>query len=175
MKKGGMMVTHVIRYPGTRTALLDWRASLWSGLIAGAVFMMLEMIMVPLFLGMSAWAPVRMIAAIVMGPGILPPPGEPATFQLGALRVAMLVHFPLAIIYAFIGGLFFQRMATIPALIVGGLLGLLLYYINFYGFTAVFEWFAMARNWVSIFAHIVFGIAAAGAYKAIQDPEPRRG
>jgi hypothetical protein len=42
----------------------------------------------------------------------------------------------------------------------------LLYVVNFYGFTALFPWFAMARNWVSIVAHAVFGFAAAWVYEA---------
>jgi hypothetical protein len=40
--------------------------------------------------------------------------------------------------------------------------------VNFYGFTALFPWFAMARNWISIFGHLVFGLVAAGAYVAIR-------
>jgi hypothetical protein len=35
----------------------DRPAADYSGLITGAIFMMLEMIMVPLFLGGSAWSP----------------------------------------------------------------------------------------------------------------------
>lgn len=37
----------------------DWKAAIWAGIIAGAVFMMLEMIMVPLSLGGSPWGPPR--------------------------------------------------------------------------------------------------------------------
>ena len=70
----------------------NWAAAIWAGVIAGAVFMMLEMIMVPLFLGMSGWGPPRMIAAIVVAQGVLPPP---ATFDSGILMVAMMVHFVL--------------------------------------------------------------------------------
>lgn len=50
------------------------------------------------------------------------------------------------------------------ALAVGAGYGLALYLVNFYLFTAVFPWFAMARNWVSVFAHIVFGLVAAWVY-----------
>lgn len=41
--------------------------------------------------------------------------------------------------------------------------------MNFYGFTTLFPWFAMARNWVSVFAHLVFGLAAAWAYKTLAE------
>lgn len=145
----------------------DWRAAVLSGLIGGLVFMILEMAMVPLFLGGSAWGPPRMIAAIVMGNEVLPPP---ATFDMGIVMVAMLVHFPLSIIYAIAAAIIFDRVSPLPSVIIGAVLGLLVYVINFYGFTAVFPWFAEARNWVSIFAHIVFGVAVAASYEGLVRP-----
>jgi hypothetical protein len=42
------------------------KAAILAGLIAGVVFMMLEMILVPVFMNGSPWAPPRMIAAIIM-------------------------------------------------------------------------------------------------------------
>ncbi len=148
----------------SHTRTIDWKAAIWAGVISGAVFMMLEMIMVPLFLDGSPWGPPRMIAAIVMGQGVLPPP---ATFDAGILMVAMVVHFALSILYGIILAFLISRMDLGVALAIGAALGLALYLINFYGMTAVFPWFAMARNWVSIFAHAVFGVAAAWAYKAL--------
>jgi len=104
------------------------------------------------------------------GNDVLPPP---ATFDFGILMVAMLVHFPLSILYAVIAAPIFARMSAGPALVVGAVLGLLLYLINFYGFTAVFDWFAMARNWVSAFAHGAFGLVAALAYKGLARQLPQ--
>lgn len=54
-----------------------FKAVIIAALIAGAVFMMLEMIMVPLFLNGSPWAPPRLIAGIIMGKSVLPMPGQP--------------------------------------------------------------------------------------------------
>lgn len=143
---------------------IDWSASIWAGIVAGAVFMALEMMMVPLFLGESMWGPPRMMAAIVLGEGVLPPP---ATFAPGIFVAALVVHFVLSVLYAVILAGIIARMGVATALAVGGLFGLGLYLINFYGFTVLFPWFAMARNWVSIIAHIVFGAVAAWGYKAI--------
>ena len=53
----------------------DWKAGAWAGLAAGAVFMMLEMGMVWMFLGQSPWGPPHMIAAMALGEDVLPPPG----------------------------------------------------------------------------------------------------
>ncbi len=160
-----MTQAHYHPTPQVQRYTPDWPAAVYSGLIAGAVFMILEMVMVPLFLGQSAWGPPRMIAAIVMGKGVLPPP---ATFHLGILTVAMLVHFSLSIIYAVVFDWVTERLGLTATILLGAVFGLLLYLINFYGFTAIFPWFAMARNWVSIFAHIVFGVNVAVAYKGIE-------
>lgn len=75
---------------------LDWKGGIWSGLIAGLVFLNLEMLMVRLIMGQSTWGPPRMIAAMVLGRDVLLPP---ATFDIGVVMAAMPVHFVLAIIY----------------------------------------------------------------------------
>lgn len=156
----------------TRRPGVDWSAAVWAGVISGAVFMMLEMIMVPMFLDGSPWGPPRMIAAMVLGQDVLPPP---ATFDFVILMAAMVVHFVLSILYAIVLALIVRRWTMGPAVLVGGGFGLGLYLANFYVFTAVFPWFANARNWVSIFAHIMFGVVAAWAYKALESRRVRAG
>ena len=150
---------------------VDWRAGVYAGLIAGVVFMMLEMGMVWLFMGESPWAPPRMIAAIVLGEGVLPmPPDKPATFSFGIVMTAMIIHFVLSIIYGLIGAaIVANRMGYAAAIGLGALAGLVIYLINFYPIAnAFFPWFAMARNWISIFAHVVFGAVAGWAYVALR-------
>jgi hypothetical protein len=143
-------------------ARLNVSGILWSGFIAGLIFLMLEMIMVSLFLGGSAWGPPRMIAAMVLGQGVLPPP---ATFALGIMVTALVIHFLLSWIYAAAFDWVFGGMRTGPFIAVGVLFGLLLYLVNFYVFTAVWPWFAEARNWVSVFVHLVYGGVLAWTYK----------
>lgn len=152
------------------TASPDWKAAVWAGLIAGLVFMMLEMIMVPLFLGGSPWGPPRMIAAIALGGSVLPNPPPPPTFDFGVIMTAVVVHLILSIVFAIALAFVIRRMELGMALLVGAAFGLVLYFVNFYGFTAVFPWFAMARNWVSIFSHIVFGAVAAWVYLRLVRP-----
>ena len=148
------------------TAKLNIRAAIWAGVIAGAVFMMLEMGLVATVGGDSPWAPPRMIAAMVLGPGVLPPP---ATFDIGILMVTMMIHFALSIAYGvLLGWLISRRQAGLAAASVLGLaFGLLIYFVNFYGFTAVWPWFAMARNGISIFAHAMFGLVLGASYRMV--------
>lgn len=142
---------------------LDWKAGIWSGLIAGLAFLILEMLMVWLFMGESPWGPPRMIAAMVLGRDVLPPP---ATFDIGVVTAAMMVHFFLAITYGLVVGLLVHRATQRGvALLIGAGFGLAVYLVNFYLIApALFPWFEMARNWISIFNHILFGVVAAGAY-----------
>lgn len=138
--------------------VVHWRATVLAGLISGTVFLMFEMPAVALFLGMSPWAPPRMMAAIVLGQGVLPPP---ETFDFGIVMTAMMLHFALAVAYTYIIALIVQNRSTGVAAGVGAIVGLVLYLINFYGFTSIFPWFAMARNSVSVAGHVLFGAVAA--------------
>lgn len=140
------------------------KAAIWAALIAGAVFMILEMIMVPVFMGGSPWGPPRMIAAIGMGEGVLPPP---ATFDAAIVLVAMLIHFGLSVVLAFVFAFIARGRAIGMAVGLGAAFGLVVYFVNFYGMTAVFPWFAMARGWIGIFAHIVYGAVLGAVYTSM--------
>lgn len=134
-----------------------------AGLIAAAAFMMMEMGLVAMA-GQSPWGPPRMIAAIVMGPGVLPPP---ATFDLVVLMAAMGVHFMLSIVIGVAFALVARRFGLLMTLMVGAVVGLGLYVVNFYGFSAIFPWFAMARNAISIVSHLAFGMVLGLSYRLL--------
>lgn len=151
------------------TERIDWKAAFLAGLIAGAVFMMLEMVLVATVGGGSPWGPPRMIAAIIMGREVLPPP---ATFELVPMMVAMMVHLLLSILLGIILGwaISHWRFGLTISVIVGTVFGLIIYVVNFYGFSSIWPWFAMARGWISIFAHAMFGLVLGWAYYAIATP-----
>ena len=133
-----------------------------AGIIAGIVFVMVEMAAVTMVMGMSPWGPPRMMAAIVLGEGALPPP---ETFDAGIVFVGMMVHFVLSAVLGAGFAMAASRMCTslAHATIAGILMGIVIYGVNFYGFTALFPWFAMARNAITITAHAIFG-AVMGWY-----------
>jgi len=83
------------------------------------------------------------------------------------MMAAMAVHFVLSIVigigFAFIA----KRFGWVMAVVVGAVIGLALYVVNFYGMTAFFPWFAMARNTISIVSHIAFGMVLGLSYKAL--------
>lgn len=145
----------------------DPKAAIGAGVISGVVFMMLEMLLVPMFLGGSPWAPPRMIAAIAMGRDVLPPP---ATFDAGIMIVAIMIHMVLSIALGLVFALLARGWTIGMAIVAGAVFGLVIYLFNFYVMTAVFPWFADARHWVSIVAHVVFGLVLGWTYATFVRP-----
>jgi hypothetical protein len=90
---------------------------------------------------------------------------SPNTFDLGVIATAVVVHMVLAIIYGIILAFLITRLDIGMAVMAGAIYGLALYAINFYGFTKWFPWFADARDWISIFTHIVQSGLMAYLYK----------
>lgn len=145
--------------------LVDWRAAFWAGLIAGAIFLLVNLFVTPLVIGGNAWVMVRLFASIVMGEGILAPP---ATFDGAALLVALVTHFALAVAYSLLIAYIIHRGGLIAGIIAGALLGLALYSINFYTLTFFFPWFFAMRSGVFVAAHLLFGALAGGIYEALE-------
>ena len=145
----------------------DAGAAIRAGLIAGVFFLLIQTIMQPLFFGNSPWDPTQRIAAILLGGDILSPP---ARFDAGTLLAAIFVHFPLSILYALILALLVHRLDRMGALVTGAAFGVVLYLVNYFGFTGMFPWFAPARNWVTILSHLTFGMVAGWSYVALQRP-----
>lgn len=153
---------------GPAASRMRWGAAAWAGVIGGAVFMMAEMLMVWMFLGESPWAPPRMIAAMVMGREVLPPPAD---FAMAPVMVAMVIHFMLSIAYGLVIGLIVLKLGMGKALLAGAAFGLLaIYLLNFHLVAPLlFPWFTQAQNWVSVVAHVLFGMVVAGSYVALRD------
>lgn len=106
----------------------------------------------------------RLTAALLLGSSILPPP---ATFDMAAMLIAALIHFVLSVAYAAMLTALTVRLGTLAALMAGVGFGLALYVVNLYGFTLVFPWFAQTRGWITMIAHIVFGLSAVLAYRSL--------
>lgn len=161
--------------PIEKTKTTFSRAAIISGLIAGAVFLALEMILVPLFTDDNAWFPVRMIASLIMGKDVLlsalmygiTTPGTPAIYSLGILIIALILHFTMSIVFSFLICALCRGRNMVAALGIGAACGLVIYLINFYGFTTIFPWFEMGRNFISIAAHLAFGVVAAYTFEKI--------
>lgn len=159
--------------------LPDWRAAAVAGIAAGVVFAVLEALLT-LSMGGSAWTPLWMTAAIVMGHGVA---AQVATFSAGIVLVGLVVHFVLSVILglilAAIMAPFNLDSSVGMASLAGVIFGLAVYLINLYGMTGFFPWFIQARGALSLVTHLLFGLVAADVYlqygKRAAGPEAKRG
>ncbi|RQR54664.1 sodium:proline symporter [Burkholderia sp. Bp9140] len=109
----------------------------------------------------------RLTAAIVMGQSVL---GPSAGFDPAIMGVATLVHAALSLAYAAVLAMVVRHLSAGAALLAGGVFGLVLYGINLHAFTAIFPWFVPVRGAITLLAHLVFGVTAAGVYCIVRRP-----
>lgn len=107
------------------------------------------------------WRDSRLTAALVLGHGVLPPP---ATFDIEVMLAATAIHFLLSILYA-AALLPVRRSGPAVSLLAGAGFGIVLYFVNMHGFTAIFPWFAEARGGITLATHVVFGVAVSMSYQ----------
>ena len=146
----------------------------YAGIAAGIIASVFEVVLWALFtdaLPGILVRDVRLAAAIVLGPQALSPV---ETSDWATFLVATLVHFALSAIYGFILASLIRRLHTVPSLLVGSAFGLGLYVINMHGFTIIFPWFEAARDWITIAAHVTFGVTTAGVYTLLVQPRKPR-
>lgn len=146
----------------------DGRAAVWAGVAAGVGSALAQVLLWLVFTDAfpdALFRDARLTAAIVLGQGVLPPP---ATFDAVILLISALIHFALSIVYGLTLAWVLTRAAVGASLLIGALFGSVLYAVNLYGFTALFPWFAQVRDWVTLTAHLVFGVTAARVYRWLE-------
>ena len=144
-------------------APFSWRAALAASATGGLVFAVLHIGLLRAVHGVSPSVPIRMIAAIVLGPGAL---SSTDRFDPVVLLVAISIHGILSIVYGTFLALLLPAANAIWSILIGGLYGLILYYINFYGLNPFSPWFIEERDTMSMVSHLVFGAVVASAYRA---------
>jgi hypothetical protein len=145
--------------------LSGWRAMIWAGVMAGIASTLIEIMLWLIFTDdfpAILYRDARLTAAMVLGSSVLSPA---ATFDVGVMLMATLIHFMISISCAVLLALFTARLDIIPAPLAGIGFGIALYVVNLYGFTAIFPWFAQTRGWITLIAHGVFGLTAILVYR----------
>lgn len=145
--------------------VVDWRAAVLAGLIAGVVFLILQMVGRAMVTGGSVWLAPHYIAAMILGPDALPPP---APFDPLVVLIAIVLNTILSLIFTLILAAIIHEWQLITGVIVGALFGLALYAINYYSLSYFFPWFYPIRTWVDVAAHVLFGAIAGGIYEYLE-------
>ena len=144
----------------------DWAAAAVSGLAAGAVLMVLDLVWSTLFHPGGAWRISHMIAPIFIGTDTLRATGY--GFSVGVVSIALATHYLMGILFGLVLGAAMaqMRLDITPGLaaVTGLIAGVALYLFNFDVLTALFPWLAELRGADTIAAHVVFGMTAALLY-----------
>lgn len=149
---------HHFTVPG---AHISGKALVWAGLAAGAVFLVVELLLTRFVLGLNPGVLIRMIAAITQGSAMLPPP---ESADVSVTMAAVILHFVMSLLYAFVFAFIAKGRSARAATLLGAGYGLLLYVLNFYGFTQLFPWFVEMRHWTAVLSHLVFGATLGAMY-----------
>jgi hypothetical protein len=150
-------------FPNSRK-VVDFRAVFWAGIVSGLVFLVVNMLLSLLFLG-TPWIFIRMVAALLLGQDVLPPP---ASFDPAIFIVALVIHLLLSIVFTTILALMIHKWGLLVGIIGGAIFGLALYAINIYTFSFFFPWFFSLRSWIILLSHVFYGATAGGMYEALE-------
>jgi len=144
-------------------------AAIAAGLVAGAVaLLLLEFLAISIY-DESPWKLFRMMAAMVRGRDALDPSDE---FDAGLVAIGLALHFALALLYSLALACLIAELPQVYAGLAGALLGIALFYANFYGFAALFPWFISHRTVDTLVVHAVFGgLVARGYWQFVQSPD----
>ena len=138
---------------------VTWRAVLVSGLVAGTLFLVADLIFAPIFTHVGAALTLRYFAALVMGSKVLTQTGT------GILVTGVIVHYVLSLVFALVISLVIHRWGMVVGIVGGALLGVAIYGINLYTVTLLFPWFFAINSTVILLCHAIFGAVAGGVYE----------
>lgn len=113
--------------------------------------------------GNGPWGLFHAIGALALGPAA----ADASGFDLGTVLVAFTVHMTLAVAFAFVLAVVIRRMAVLPATVLGGLWGAILYLVNLHLMTDYYPWFTFERSLGMAAAHLFYGFATALAFEAL--------
>jgi hypothetical protein len=155
------MRTHLERARAQPPEPVEHPASpgLLCGLIAGSAYLIAQMGFAATVRGGEGWEPMQRIAAILMGPDTAPPPSE---VSVTVAVIALLIHFPLAMLYGRLIDRLVRGSALPSSALLGAAAGLAIYGLNF-GLIApfTFPWFEQSRDLITALDHVLFGLTAA--------------
>lgn len=145
--------------------VMDWRAAVIAGLLAGGLTLLLRMILWSTVTGGSPWTPFHHSASILLGQEVFAPTAAP---DFGVLAVGTLVHMGLSLVYTIILAFIIHRWGLVVGIVGGALFGLAIYVINYYTLAVFFPWYSLVRSWLVLVFHVFFGATAGGLYEGLE-------
>lgn len=146
-----------------------WASAVAAGAVAGIAFIAAVSVLGSIFLGDGVWTPFHRIAAMALGPGAL---ADIDAFDARVISTALAIHLGLAAFYGLVLSFLIPEFTRRNAPWLGAVAGLLIYLVNFYGFSGLFPWMVDMRGPVTLLSHAVFGSLLASCYWALHADRP---
>ena len=142
-----------------------------SGLVAGVVYVPGRMLFAALLTPHESLAPLSRIAALLLGPDVLPP--EPAGFVV--VSMALMIHLTLSIVCGQLIGRIVHGCSPGHAVWRGAAFGVGLFVLNYLWLAPrLFPWFVDGAHAGTAVSHLAFGAIAAGCYALLCRDDPSR-
>jgi hypothetical protein len=149
----------------SRRQVVDLRAAVIAGLVSGILFLVVASLVTTNALGTPV-SVIRLFASVVLGEGILNPGMAVSPI---AWVAALAVHLIYSLLFGLLVAYVVHRWGFIVGIIGGGLLGLALYFINFYSFSLLFPWLFAFRGTLLMLGHVLFGAVTGGLYELLEN------
>jgi len=146
------------------TRARDRAVAVWAGLSGGAAMLGWLVLVAPLA-SIPPMGVLRVIAAVVLGRNVLPPP---SLGDGGVATVALFIHFFFSIAYALVLESILRRYGRRGSMFAGVAFGLCLYILDSH-------WLAPFRGWIGVLAHVIWGFATAATYEGLRAYRQRPG
>jgi hypothetical protein len=119
------------------------------------------------------WEPFHRIASLALGPDAL---ADLDAFDGGIVAMALALYLGLSSLFGLVFSGLVVEFSRESAPWVGAAAGIVLYLVNYYGFTGLYPWMIEARGPVTLLSHALFGGLFASCYWAlhVDRPEARR-
>ena len=144
--------------------LVDWKAAFIAGLAGGFISMITNIFLSSRLLE-SPWLLIRIIASILLGEGVLPPPAD---FSWQIFLASFFIHLLLSVIFAGLIAIVVHQWGIIISFIGGALMGMAFYAIAFYTFSILFPWFYTFRSWIFLVMYILYGAFTGSVYELLE-------
>lgn len=155
------LVPKVVRWRNRQFGSVDPVMVLVAGLAAGTIASLVQLLLwwlcdIPL--RETIFRDIRLTAALIMGKTILPPMSG---MSWNVFLIAMLIHTALSMLYALLPAYLVGHWPSGSTILAGVFYGLVIFAVNMYGFTILFPWFEVVRDWITLLTHLVFGVVLA--------------
>lgn len=145
--------------------LIDWSAVTWAGIVTALLSLPLLFLILPLIMPLETNSIIQYWASLALGNQVIT---VPATFSIGLLLVAILVHMVLSLALTLIIACIFHRFGTLVGVMGGALIGLAYYFINIYSMTYFFNWMFLFEGSAFLVFNMVLGAMAGFFYESLE-------